>query len=529
MASQKISSFTAQSLLDNSDLFTFVRSGTNYNVPFSSLKADLGVTGSIKQAGDPLGAPVLNSPSAGEYEIRNLESSKGIIASVSAQNGINLSCSFTQPVAGGAVNLIEDLNAPIYNFRGIKTEEPISGEVDENGFIVISQSTSPLAQTNTVVVSDITDFPAPVGGVITLEDDTNYILVQPITTSNRFVCGANGTITANNPFSPFFTYTGSDTFFTGIEVNFAFRLVALNCPNGTLFNFSSPLSASTLGMDTVTVISCDTVGFIDDLRSFNVTNVGVFSANQGLTVTGVTNWSVFSATKLRIESSNVAFVAIDFTTSLHQAVELPDLILRAPVGAVGVSGLTNSGNIVTGDIATVNNGEFSGGITPLSGITNSDVRWDFSGNSGIADSRTDSIIGLVDNALATNIIASSTDGSNAVKVNGVWTDEGSSRFSADSTGRITYIGERGTVSPLDATLNVEMDSGSNDTIAAYLVVNDVVIRASEGKATVSSSQPGTIVCQWQYTFSEGDYLELWLENQTDSTDIVALSGALRVN
>ena len=34
----------------------------------------------------------------------------------------------------------------------------------------------------------------------------------------------------------------------------------------------------------------------------------------------------------------------------------------------------------------------------------------------------------------------------------------------------TYIGERGTVSPLDATLNVEMDSGSNDTIAAYLVV-----------------------------------------------------------
>ena len=156
-------------------------------------------------------------------------------------------------------------------------------------------------------------------------------------------------------------------------------------------------------MDTVTVISCDTVGTVDNLRSFNVTNVGVFSANQGLTVTGITNWSVFSATKLRIESSDPSFVGVDFGTSLHQAVELPDLILRAPVGAVGISGLANSANIVTGDIATVNNGEFSGGLTPLSGIDNSDVGWDFSGNSGIADSRTDSIIGLVDNLLATNI------------------------------------------------------------------------------------------------------------------------------
>ena len=529
MADQKISNFNVSTSLNNSDLFTFVVNGTNKNITFSNLQTSLGVLGKLSQVGDPLGVPILEVESPSVYNIRNLESSKGVIATVSAQNGVNLACNFTQPTATGAINLIEDLNSPIYNFRGIKTEEPISAEVDENGFIVISQSTSPLAQTNTVIVSDITDFPDPVGGVITLEDDTNYILVQPITTSNRFVCGANGTITANNPFSPFFTYTGSDTFFTGTEVNFAFRLVALNCPNATLFDFSSPLSASTIGMDTVTVISCDTVGFIDDLRSFNVTNVGVFSANQGLVVAGTTNWSVFSATKLRIESSNATFVGIDFATSLHQAVELPDLILRAPVGAVGISGLSSSGNMVTGDIATVNNGEFSGGITPLSGITNSDVRWDFSGNSGIADSRTDSIIGLVDNSLATNITSSSTDGSNAVKVNGVWTDEGSSRFSADSTGRITYIGERGTVSPLDATLNVEMDSGSNDTIAAYLVVNDVVIRASEGKATVSSSQPGTIVCQWQYTFSEGDYLELWLENQTDTTDIVALSGALRVN
>ena len=106
MTSQKISSFTSQSSLDNADLFTFVRSSTNFNVKFSDLKADLGVTGSIVQAGDPLGAPVLNSPAANQYEIRNLESGAGILASVSAQDGVIIKTDFVQ---GSEIDFVDEL------------------------------------------------------------------------------------------------------------------------------------------------------------------------------------------------------------------------------------------------------------------------------------------------------------------------------------------------------------------------------------------------------------------------------------
>ncbi len=86
--SQKISSFNTQSLLSSTDLFTLVRNGTNLNIRFSDFQTSLGVTGSITQVGDPLGVPVLNTPSTNTYNIRNMEDGAGIAFNVSAQDGI---------------------------------------------------------------------------------------------------------------------------------------------------------------------------------------------------------------------------------------------------------------------------------------------------------------------------------------------------------------------------------------------------------------------------------------------------------
>ena len=164
MASQKISTFTAQSLLDNSDLFTFVRNGSNYNVSYSNFKSDLGVTGSISQTGDSLGAPVLDTVSEGNYEVRNLESSKGVIASVSAQNGINLACNFEQSATG--TKIIPDLNAAQYKIKTLQSGEGIT--LTDDGEVITFSSTGVATPSNLRFIASESDFDNQTATTITL-------------------------------------------------------------------------------------------------------------------------------------------------------------------------------------------------------------------------------------------------------------------------------------------------------------------------------------------------------------------------
>ena len=110
MADQKISSFTGQTLLDNADLFTFVRNNTNYNINFLDFKNDLGVTGTLNQVGDPLGKPVLEQTGGGVNNIRNLENGAGVSFNLSAQNGIEGNWNVAQD--GTGVSLTSGLTEP---------------------------------------------------------------------------------------------------------------------------------------------------------------------------------------------------------------------------------------------------------------------------------------------------------------------------------------------------------------------------------------------------------------------------------
>jgi hypothetical protein len=519
--SLKISEFQTVTGYLDSDLLTFVRNGTNFKATFASLKSDLGVTGSITSVGAPLASPILTG-SGTDYQIRSLESNKGIVSSVSAQNGINIACNFTQSNSGFPI--INNLNDSQYKFKTLKATAPIEITSDDD-FITISQSESPLAQTNTVVVSDITDFPTPSSGVITLDNDTNYIIVQPISTSNRFQCGTNNHITSNNPFTPLFEYTGVGTMFTGVDVNFLTTFCVLSAPNGQLFDFSSTSSGNTFGIDTVTISGCNKFGTFDDLRSFNATNVGGFNCNDGVTFAGVTNWEVSSAIRFRLETSSATFVGMDFTNSVHKTLEIADPIFRGPVGAIGLSGLANSGNVQPEQIAAVTNGEFSGGLTPLQNINEDDARWEFQGNTGIPDSMTDGLISVVGSSTETVIPVRGVK----VKVNNTWTEEITARFDFDASGRLTYVGERPIRLPIDVTSTILMASGGDKQVEMCIAINGVAVTQTCKQATSNSSKAASVTTFWQYEFKTGDYVEVFVSNEDDTTKIIVQQAIVRIN
>ena len=96
---RKKSEFVQQNTVLANSYLDYVVSGSNYKISYDNFVANLGVSGSIIQTGDVTGSPVLDVDGS-VNKIRNIENGSGILANVSAQNGIILSHNFTANTDG---------------------------------------------------------------------------------------------------------------------------------------------------------------------------------------------------------------------------------------------------------------------------------------------------------------------------------------------------------------------------------------------------------------------------------------------
>ena len=78
--------------------------GTNYKISYTNFVGGLGVTGSITQTGAATGIAVLDIDGS-VNKIRNIESGSGILASVSAENGLELKHNFAADSTGSPLLL----------------------------------------------------------------------------------------------------------------------------------------------------------------------------------------------------------------------------------------------------------------------------------------------------------------------------------------------------------------------------------------------------------------------------------------
>lgn len=89
--------------------FGFFFGGYNYKITYANFIDGLGVTGTIEQAGDVTGTPVLDVQGTVNY-IRNLEAGAGIDLGISVDNGITISHNFTIDSTGEP--LVQDAGDP---------------------------------------------------------------------------------------------------------------------------------------------------------------------------------------------------------------------------------------------------------------------------------------------------------------------------------------------------------------------------------------------------------------------------------
>jgi len=101
---RKKSDFVAKTTVESGAFMDYFVNGTNYKITYANFVGGLGVTGSIEQDGDPTGTAVLDIDGT-VNKIRNIESGAGILASVSAQNGVELKHNFAADSTGSPLLL----------------------------------------------------------------------------------------------------------------------------------------------------------------------------------------------------------------------------------------------------------------------------------------------------------------------------------------------------------------------------------------------------------------------------------------
>lgn len=101
---RKKSDFVAKTTVESGAFMDYFVNGTNYKITYTNFLNGLGVTGSITQTGAATGTAVLDIDGS-VNKIRNIESGAGVLASVSAQNGVEIKHNFSADSTGAPLLL----------------------------------------------------------------------------------------------------------------------------------------------------------------------------------------------------------------------------------------------------------------------------------------------------------------------------------------------------------------------------------------------------------------------------------------
>lgn len=510
------SRFPALTTIPSDATFDFVSNGTNYKITAADFFAALGVTGSIEQGGAETGTPVLDIQGS-VNKIRNIENGSGVKAQVSPENGVTLSHNFLFDNTGAALSQDPSLPQPV--LRSLTAGSGIN--VSASGGTIQISSTDVPASNKTVIVSTKSDFPAAVGGVITLADDTVYYIRNDINMgTDRFTLGDNTVIQGESRNVITITYTGTDFLFTTTVNPSAIKRLTIQATTGKMIDCE-------VGSGNIFVME-DIIYNVDEFGLFNGT--GGFCRLSNVSGTVLTNGSTFSGTWAGCIFETTAAtinggVFYDLGTAVFDALYIQTHTVSLGAGTTFLSGLTNSGNLSVGSLASVTDGRFTSAGSVLSGVSTTDARWQFLLNDGIADTRTDGLLSLQGNATATTISVTGTP----VKVAGTWAVELESQMTGDTTGRLTLDTEKDNRLPIGFSLTVEPVSGGTQQVAAYVAINGVAVTNSKRQGSASSGNPTSITGLWQADLSPTDYVEVWVANDSGTTNLLVSAGISRVN
>lgn len=381
-----------------------------------------------------------------------------------------------------------------------------------------------VAPAQVVNVNDLSHFPAPVGGVITLVAGTTYSISGNVNIgTNRIVFSAGSGLVGTNRFTDFLTYTGTGTLFTADGATHKIEELGIIASSGTVLSLLNGTTNTAVYTNSY-IVACTHVGNIADWRTFVNRSFSIVGATgTGMTFSGACG--SFSVDNSLYQSINGA--CIDFGTATFDRIQISSgnrFVLPSPT-EIGIAGAAASANINAGGYGIVSGVIFQtvGGGVPVQGITVDDLGWTFRDNVGVEDSHIHGSTQATANTVATTI-----------NTQNVWERIQLVTIDASDMERIS--------SPAQATL--QFDALDSETIhcAAYISfekvggggadVYEFAVYADRGagfqiidanQTASASSSAGNVVQVAAHILTElkeGDQIAAYVRNTDGTADLI---------
>jgi hypothetical protein len=160
-------------------------------------------------------------------------------------------------------------------------------------------------------------------------------------------------------------------------------------------------------------------------------------------------------------------------------------------------------------------GDFSGGGTYLAGVLSTDNKALFSETRGVLNSAAIANYYMVNNATLTDIVTQGV----AVKIAGTTVAGSLAQKFTFTDNRATYVGAITRDFKVTAVLTV-ISATSNKQIGLYIRKADTLVAESEQYVTTNAnSRAEAITIQAFVNLATNEYIEIWVENDTDNTDV----------
>ena len=389
---------------------------------------------------------------------------------------------------------------------------------------------------NVVIIKSESDFPAStnVGGVNThVLEDKQYIINANVTIVDPLGfpgVGKRATITATNRFP--ITYTGGIALFKDPDAQGDIEITGLTefrAPGAKMWDITASTGSfsfqSTGEADKFT--NCESLGTVDcnGTSGFSILVGTLNNFNQGLVVTDPTFFEIntcfvfgnnaVGCTYFTVQgTSSAGSVNFDTMTIGNGSNEtLFDLNTNIQSGIDAVNIRTNT-----------QEGGINGTVFKAGSLTQKSDKVLSVGNAIVGDTIPGGLLSLTNNVTETVIAAIDTP----VLVAGTWVVEDSSQFTGTTSGRLTYDDARDLTVDIDISISMEPASGLNKVLRAYVAKNGTIISNSGKSVTADNGDPANIGVSWRLGVSTTDFIEVFVENKTDTINIIGTDVSLRI-
>lgn len=362
-------------------------------------------------------------------------------------------------------------------------------------------------------VTSLADFPAPVGNVISLPANSDWLIVGEVDLQgNRIECLGICSIFGVSSETSILKSTGLVDALITTAYSLPMQNIAITAD--LAFDIDG-LGTAALDWEAVNIIDCATIGTIKNVSNF-IVGKSITRNSAGLTFDGTIGTISFDFSLFFFPPSGSLFT-VAATCIIQRRIRFAFCTIQVGLGMIGINII--SGASIPNDMFILTDVGFTGGSTTyIQGIAAGDNRNRWEGCRNIQNDTNFAFYYMANNVTATTIAAINT----YVDVAGTTTATDLQRFT-HSNNRATYVGILNRTFIASAT--VSMTAGNNQVISLRLIVRNAanVIKYVSPDMPITTSGSGrseNVKVEYPIVLDNGDYVRAQVANASLTNIVV---------